>query len=65
MDKIEEGTKELIGRIPFGINPEDKIFLESMYSGSLISGNFLHMFGVDSTIEDIWNSSRWIFFINS
>jgi choline-phosphate cytidylyltransferase len=33
MDKIEEGTKELIG-------------------------NFLHMFGVDSTIEDIWNSSR-------
>jgi len=21
-------------------------------------GNFLHMFGVDSTIEDIWNSSR-------
>jgi len=33
MDKIEEGTKELIG-------------------------NFLHMFGVDSTIEEIWNSSR-------
>merc|ERR1712181_69058 len=33
MDKIEEGTKELIG-------------------------NFLHMFGVDSTIEDIWNSRR-------
>merc|ERR1719222_571260 len=32
MDKIEEGTKELIG-------------------------NFLHMFGVDSTIEDIWNRS--------
>jgi len=33
MDKIEEGTKEMIG-------------------------NFLHMFGVDSTIEEIWNSSR-------
>ena len=28
-----------------------------------VSGNFLHMFGVDSTIEEIWNSSRWISFI--
>ena len=71
MDKIEEGTKELIGRKPFSINSRQHLKLPNKFwdlSDFYVSGNFLHMFGVDSTIEDIWNSSRWVFlykFFNS
>ena len=50
MDKIEEGTKEMIGGLYF----ENFFFLLAFQ----LSGNFLHMFGVDSTIEEIWNTSR-------
>ena len=49
MDKIEEGTKEMIGGLYF-----ETLFLLTFE----LSGNFLHMFGVDSTIEEIWNTSR-------
>ena len=50
MDKIEEGTKEMIGGLYF----ETFFFLLAFE----LAGNFLHMFGVDSTIEEIWNTSR-------
>ena len=50
MDKIEEGTKEMIGGFYF-----ETLFLLTFIE---LSGNFLHMFGVDSTIEEIWNTSR-------
>ena len=50
MDKIEEGTKEMIGGLYF-----ETFFFSLTFE---LAGNFLHMFGVDSTIEEIWNSSR-------